>query len=69
MGEKEEDFMMNNVNAIRKEENENIYKMVQIVSPFNFMGNKCHIDEDMVTIDISDRWGNYKLDVNFSEAK
>lgn len=40
MGEKEEDFMMNNVNAIRKEENENIYKLIQIVSPYNFMGNK-----------------------------
>ena len=68
MGEKEEYFMMNNVNVIRKEENENIYKMVQIVSPFNFMGNKCHIDEDIVTIDVSDRYGNYKLEVNFSEA-
>ena len=58
--------MMNNVNVIKKDET--VYTMKQIVSPFNFMGNKCHIDEDMVTIDISDRWGSYKLAVNFSEA-
>lgn len=35
MGEKEEDFMMNNVNAIRKEENENIYKMVQLAMDYS----------------------------------
>lgn len=68
MGEKEEDFMMNNVNVIRKEENENIYKMIQIVSPYNFMGNKCHVDEDIVSIDISDSHEKCTLEVNFSEA-
>lgn len=68
MGEKEEDFMMNNVNVIRKEENENLYKMIQIVSPFNFMGNKCHIDKDIVPIDVREGGVNYTLEVDFSEA-
>ena len=58
--------MTNNANIIKISENK--YKMVQIASPYNFMGNKCHIDEDMVTLTVSDRYDRCELEVNFSEA-
>ena len=58
--------MTNNANIIKISENR--YKMVQIASPYNFMGNKCHIDEDMVTLTVSDRYDRCELEVNFSEA-
>ena len=58
--------MTNNANIIKISENR--YKMVQIASPYNFMGNKCHIDEDMVTLTVSGRYDRCELEVNFSEA-
>lgn len=65
--ERKKRIIMKNANMIKISENK--YKMNQIVSPFNFMGNKCHVDEDIISIDILDsRYGNYELEVNFSEA-
>ena len=58
--------MTNNANIIKISENR--YKMVQIASPYNFMGNKCHIDEDMVTLTVSDRYDRCEIEVNYSEA-